>query len=262
MIWIRRARGMRLDEGQRMKLARMRRALGLSTCVFACTASAADEELAESSDEIRTVGSFVSRGTGYYPANNSMGGGFVDRKGAKLRTLQQFLSGRADYVSVAMDSKAFAYGQRLRIKELDAKYGKSIVFRVVDTGGAFRGKGRTRIDVCTANRSASLDPTINGTLHIEVIDERSGPPEPSPNAPDPAEPEPSSSAGSGPAAPAPAPAPASDDGAGGAKCSSTGACNPGNDGSGLICVDSRCVPGCITNAQCPGSSTCQSGQCR
>lgn len=244
-----------------MKLARLLLAFGLSATVFACTAPSEDEELAESSDEIRTVGSFVSRGTGYYPANNSMEGGFLDRKGAKLRTLQQFLAGRADYVSVAMDSKAFAYGQRLRIKELDAKYGKSIIFRVVDTGGAFRNKGKTRIDICTANRSASLDPTINGRLNIEVIDERSGPPEPSPAAQDPAEPDPASAPSTGSDQP-PAPAPASDDGAGGAKCSSHGACNPGNDGSGLICVDSRCVPGCISNAQCPGVKTCQSGQCR
>jgi 3D (Asp-Asp-Asp) domain-containing protein len=238
-----------------MKLVR----LLLAFAFVACAApSDADEELGESQDEIRTVGSFVSRGTGYYPANNSLEGGFLDRKGAKLRTLQQFLAGRADYVSVAMDSRAFAYGQRLRIKELEAKYGKAIVFRVVDTGGAFRGKGKTRIDICTANRAASLDATINGRLNIDVIDERSGPPEPSPAAQDPAEPEPTAPVASEPASPAPA----SDDGAGGAKCGSHGACNPGNDGSGLICVASRCVPGCVSNAQCPGVKTCQSGQCR
>lgn len=217
-----------------MKLGRLLLCLAFVACA---APSDADEELAESQDEIRTVSSFVSRGTGYYPANNSMEGGFLDRKGAKLRTLQQFLAGRAEYVSVAMDTKAFPYGQRLRIKELEAKYGRKIVFRVVDTGGAFRGKGRSRIDVCVANRSASLDSTINGTLHIDVIDERIGPPEPATTASDPAEPEPS-------------------------QCGSHGACNPGNDGSGLICVDSRCVPGCISNAQCPGVKTCQAGQCR
>lgn len=239
-----------------MKLGRLLLAFLFVGSAFGCAPSEGDdEELAESSDEIRTVSSFVSRGTGYYPANNSMEGGFLDRKGAKLRTLQQFLAGRADYVSVAMDTKAFPYGQRLRIRELEQKYGKKIVFRVVDTGGAFRGKGRSRIDVCVANRSASLDSTINGTLHIDVIDERSGPPEPSPNAQDPAEPEPSAPAASEPAT-------SGGETSGGAKCSSHGACNPGNDGSGLICVENRCVPGCISNAQCPGVKTCQSGQCR
>src|SRR5690349_1117020 len=143
-----------------MKLGRLLLAFLIVGSAVGCAPSDGDDEdLAESSDEIRTVGSFVSRGTGYYPANNSMEGGFLDRKGAKLRTLQQFLAGRADYVSVAMDSKAFAYGQRLRIKELEQKYGKTIIFRVVDTGGAFRNKGRSRIDVCVANRSASLDST-------------------------------------------------------------------------------------------------------
>lgn len=110
--------------------------------------------------------SYKARGTGYYPDSSAMEGGYVDRKGAKLNTLQDFLSGKAPYVSVAMDSKAFPYGTKLRIPELEAKYGKQIEFRVVDTGGAFKGKGTSRIDVCTANQRASLDPTINGPLTL------------------------------------------------------------------------------------------------
>ncbi len=112
---------------------------------------------------------FRSRGTGYYPANNAMEGGFNDRRGARLRTLQQYLNGSAEYVSVAMDSNAFNYGQKLRIKELEQKYGRQIEFRVVDTGGAFQGRGRSRIDICTASSSASVDPTINGMLTIAVV---------------------------------------------------------------------------------------------
>ena len=112
---------------------------------------------------------FRSRGTGYYPANNAMEGGFNDRRGVRLRTLQQFLNGSADYVSVAMDSNAFDYGQKLRIKELEEKYGRQIEFRVVDTGGAFRGRGRSRMDICTASSSASSDPTINGMLTVAVV---------------------------------------------------------------------------------------------
>lgn len=48
---------------------------------------------------------------------------------------------------------------------------------------------------------------------------------------------------------------------GGQACSSDGACNPGNDGSGMICVSGKCVPGCKTNAQCPGVKTCKNGMC-
>jgi peptidoglycan hydrolase-like protein with peptidoglycan-binding domain/3D (Asp-Asp-Asp) domain-containing protein len=113
--------------------------------------------------------SFLARGTGYYPANSKLEGGFNDRKGNPLNTLQDFLAGRAPYVSVAMDSKAFPYGTQLRIPELEQKYGRPIDFRVVDTGGAFTGKGTSRIDICTANEKASLDSTINGSLHLEVV---------------------------------------------------------------------------------------------
>ncbi|MEZ0227157.1 MAG: hypothetical protein ACAI25_00910 [Planctomycetota bacterium] len=111
---------------------------------------------------------FVARGTGYYPANTLMEGGFFDRKGKKLRTLQQYLAGSADYVSVAMDSKAFPYGTKLRIREFEQRYGRTIEFRVVDTGGAFKGTGTSRIDICVANRTASYDATVNGTLHCTV----------------------------------------------------------------------------------------------
>jgi hypothetical protein len=207
----------------------------LSVVATACAAPSDEEEIGESHDEIRSPGSFVARGSGYFPADDPVEGGFVDRRGKRLRTLQQFLAGTADYVSVAMDTNAFEYGQRLAIRELEEKYGRAIVFRVVDTGGAFRGKGRSRIDICTANRAASLDRTINGTLHIDVVDDRSGPSDPV-EAPRQTEPPPTE---------------------GGAACSSHGACNPGNDGSGLICVGGRCVPGCVSNIQCPGTSTCQ-----
>jgi hypothetical protein len=51
-------------------------------------------------------------------------------------------------------------------------------------------------------------------------------------------------------------------GGGGIACGGDGDCNPGNDGSGLICVNGTCTPGCHTDAQCPGSTSCVSGQCQ
>ncbi|CAN0175841.1 unnamed protein product, partial [Phaeothamnion confervicola] len=116
-------------------------------------------------------GSYSSTGTGYFPHNDKMEGGFNDRKGHKLHTLQDFLAGKADYVSVAMDNKAgIPYGSKLQIPQLEEKYGRPIEFRVVDTGGAFKGKGHSRIDICTADRRASLDPTINGPLTLNFHD--------------------------------------------------------------------------------------------
>ncbi len=111
------------------------------------------------------------RGTGYYPANNRLEGGFVDKQGHKLYTLQQFLSGKAPYVSVALDKKLYAngkvhYGDKFSIPELEKKYGKKIEFRAVDTGGAFTNKGFGRIDICTGSQHDSLEKTINGKLTL------------------------------------------------------------------------------------------------
>lgn len=246
-----------------MGLLRIGCVLTIAAASAACTASpgiGAGEDVATDGDALSVKKSFVARGTGYYPDGSALEGGFKDRKGKPLRTLQQFLAGSASYVSVAMDSNAFSYGQRLRIKELDAKYGKSIVFRVVDTGGAFRGKGTSRIDICTANRKASLDPTINGSLHIDALSESGGSADEEDTSPTPA-PAPSSSSSSSSSGASGGSDDAPDDGISGQACSSDGACNPGNDGSGHICSGGRCVPGCRSNAQCPGSTSCSGGQC-
>jgi len=51
-------------------------------------------------------------------------------------------------------------------------------------------------------------------------------------------------------------------GAGGASCSTDGDCNPGTDGSGLICVGGTCTPGCNADWECSGNTTCVSGTCQ
>jgi len=119
--------------------------------------------------------SYSARGTGYTKENTAMEGGPKDRIGNELITLQDYLAGKGSYVSVAMDTKTFPYGTELCIPEMEQKYGKQIVFRVVDTGSAFNGsdpdrwggpKGTSRIDICTANQSAANDSTINGSLTL------------------------------------------------------------------------------------------------
>nr|KAG5699017.1 hypothetical protein BaRGS_025411 [Batillaria attramentaria] len=66
-----------------------------------------------------------------------------------------------------MDNRAgIAYGTPLCIPELNRKYNRVICFEVVDTGGAFYGKGYSRIDVCVRNAAASYDSTINGPLTL------------------------------------------------------------------------------------------------
>ncbi|MGD0180786.1 MAG: hypothetical protein ABSC15_13305 [Terriglobales bacterium] len=85
---------------------------------------------------------YRAKATGYYPYDNAMEGGFSDRSGKPLTTLQDFLAKKATYVAVAMDQKLqIPYGTKLRIPELESKYGCAIEFRVVDTGSAFTDKG-------------------------------------------------------------------------------------------------------------------------
>jgi hypothetical protein len=129
---------------------------------------APSESASELGDRAGTT--FTADGSGYYPANTRMEGGFKDVHGVPLNTLQQFLAGERPYVSVAMDSQAFAYGQKLQIKELEQKYERPIEFRVVDTGGAFKNRGRDRMDICVANERASYDQTINGDLTVTLVD--------------------------------------------------------------------------------------------
>ena len=45
-------------------------------------------------------------------------------------------------------------------------------------------------------------------------------------------------------------------------CTSDGTCNPGNDGSGMICEGNVCVPGCHNDGQCPGITSCVGGTCQ
>lgn len=113
--------------------------------------------------------SFRARATGYYPDASPLEGGFVDRIGNPLHTLQDVIADQSPYVSCAMDSDVFPYGTRLCIPEMDALFKKPIEFRVVDTGQAFEGKGTARIDICCADKAASELDMVNKELLIVAL---------------------------------------------------------------------------------------------
>lgn len=135
------------------------------------------------------------KGTGYYPHNSKMEGGYNDMLGRPLKTLQDFLDGKSKYVSVALDKNMYdhiikdgreryaktgkakykkyltmepkiKYGDTFRIPELEKKYGRQIVFKAVDTGGAFEDKGFSRIDIATRSADHSTEKTLNGKLTL------------------------------------------------------------------------------------------------
>lgn len=98
-------------------------------------------------------------------------GGDVDVYDRRLYSLQEFLAGRAPYVSVAADRKAFPkYGELIRIKELEERYGRTLLFRVVDAGGAFQGTGEGRLDIRVDTEEQSLAPELNGVVHYARVE--------------------------------------------------------------------------------------------
>lgn len=124
----------------------------------------------EATDRCCAGSVYLTRATAYYPASNRLEGGHKDRLGKKLRTLQDFVDGRVSSVSVAMDATVLPYGAKVCIPELNSIYGKSIDFRVVDTGGAFRGRGLSRIDVCVRTKKDAYHAGLNRQLELVVCD--------------------------------------------------------------------------------------------
>lgn len=97
----------------------------------------------------------------YHPNPSEMEGGCTDSRTLPLFTLEHYLSGRAPYVSIALDKLLYRrgkvrFGDEFRIPKLDRKYRDTldkigreyIVFRAVDTGSGFTGKRFTRLDLC------------------------------------------------------------------------------------------------------------------
>lgn len=112
--------------------------------------------------------------TGYWPftateAERKMEGGLNDRRGNRLHTLEQHLADPVahPFVSVSGDDAVFPYGQRLVISAWP-----NATFRVVDTGGHFRGAGkvyralgREPLDICV-DSSKTVVPKTGTTARI------------------------------------------------------------------------------------------------
>ncbi len=94
----------------------------------------------------------------------------VDRKGQPLHTVEDYLAGKSDFVSLAGDYEAWPYGQKLLIPWGD----KTLTGRVVDTGGHFHGIGKVYrdagyepIDVCVYSRNNAPPQT---KVVVEIVE--------------------------------------------------------------------------------------------
>lgn len=140
----------------------------------------------------------IGRLTGYipclagdHPKIISMQAGEVancdkDRFGQPLYTLQEYLAGRAPYVSVAGSEqmyKDYPYdnktklGHPIRIPKIEEQYKaelersgrKNIIFRLVDTGSAFTTAGYSKMDIHVARGISSPVDVNSGPRFNELL---------------------------------------------------------------------------------------------
>lgn len=107
--------------------------------------------------------------TWYSPGKGdiNMEGGVLDRKGAPVYTLEQYLAGKTPYVTVAMDSRSFPYGTTLTNNLFRDTKGNLIPFRVTDTGSAFIGAGTSKMDIATDSLQRALTgPNFNSSFQV------------------------------------------------------------------------------------------------
>jgi len=113
-----------------------------------------------------------------------MEGGPTDQRGKPLQSLEEFMDGAVSWVSLSRDdlggppgsdSRFTVYGTKVRIPEVEKLMGRDLIeFRLVDTGGHFRGEGKVvkatgaePIDLCRTKplRFASTE----GLMTLEFI---------------------------------------------------------------------------------------------
>lgn len=99
--------------------------------------------------------------TSYTPGQGDpkMEGGVLAADGKPAYTMEQFHAGKAPYVAVAMDPQSPWRGKYLRSKKFP-----NTLFKVTDTGGAFKGKGLARMDI------AFSDPLKAKSFEVDFAD--------------------------------------------------------------------------------------------
>lgn len=132
--------------------------------------------------QFSTFNTWYCPGGGTSESERRLEGGPFDRKGAPAYTLEQYLEGKAPYVTVAMDSNAFPYGTTVYNGKFKDSKGNLIPFRVTDTGGAFKNMGTQKMDIASSSlQRAREGPNFSGVWQVagasNII------PAPSPNSP-------------------------------------------------------------------------------
>ncbi|XP_078033254.1 uncharacterized protein LOC144468022 [Augochlora pura] len=97
----------------------------------------------------------------------------LDARMKKLRTLQDFLDGRAEFVTVSMDlDSGIPYGTKVCIPELNEKFGHQIPFQVRDSSHYRDGSKKlpdfSHVDICVRTEEDTYDNYVNGIVTLYV----------------------------------------------------------------------------------------------
>ncbi|XP_012282591.1 uncharacterized protein LOC105700904 isoform X2 [Orussus abietinus] len=106
--------------------------------------------------------------TAYYPIYDSPNSSdYLDIRGKKLRSLQDYIDGRGEYVTGAMDSSLnLVYGTPICIPELNEHFGRQIPIQVRDRGSNLDGKEFSRLDICVRSEVDSYDNCVNRLVTV------------------------------------------------------------------------------------------------
>ncbi|XP_046390244.1 uncharacterized protein LOC124158885 [Ischnura elegans] len=105
--------------------------------------------------------------TAYYPSHHPNEDGFVDMRGKKLRTLQDYIDGRARYVTISIDpSLKIPYGTRVCIPQLNKHYRRQIPFEVRDASDTVWRRRYTRVEICVRSEEDSYDLAVNRNVTL------------------------------------------------------------------------------------------------
>ncbi|XP_050300126.1 uncharacterized protein LOC126738732, partial [Anthonomus grandis grandis] len=110
--------------------------------------------------------------TAYYPdyidADRELG--YQDKKGRKLKTLQDYLDDRSTFVTLSMDDRlGIPYGAKVCIPELNKHFGHRIRLEVRDTSYDLLGQGYSRADICVRTEIDSYDISVNKQVTLVFV---------------------------------------------------------------------------------------------
>ncbi|XP_003703177.3 uncharacterized protein LOC100877542 [Megachile rotundata] len=110
----------------------------------------------------------------YYPVFDSDNeSDYLDARAKKLRTLQDFLDGRNEFVTVSMDlDSGIPYGTKVCIPELNAKFQRRIPLEVRDRSHYGDVKSKlpdfSHVDICVRTEEDTYDHSVNGVVSLYV----------------------------------------------------------------------------------------------